>query len=480
MPKITRISDFVWELKQDYKPGMKVPGRIYADSDLFDKAQQDKGIEQVANIAFLPGITNYSIAMPDIHWGYGFPIGGVAAMGMSEGVITPGGVGYDINCGVRLLRSDLDISDLEPHKQELADELNEATPKGVGSSSRLRITEREMYDVLTHGAKSVIDKGLGWQKDIDHIEEQGKLNGAMLENVSQKAVQRGLNQLGSLGSGNHFLEVQRVDKIFRNNEAEVFGLFEGQIVIMIHSGSRGFGHQVCTDYIKVMDRYIKDRKIELPDRQLAYAPLDSQEGKDYYSAMACAVNYAFCNRQSLAHWTRTSFEHVFSKDSKELGMSVVYDVAHNIAKFEDHEVGGITKKLCVHRKGATRAFGPGAKGLPDDYKQTGQPVFIPGDMGTESYILVGTDRAMKETFGSTCHGAGRVMSRSQAKKQIRGKTLKEELEDKGILVRAGNIGLLSEEAPAAYKDVSRVVNVCEGAGISLKVARLKPLIVIKG
>lgn len=480
MKNIKKVSEFVWELETSYKPGMLTTGRIYADQELFNKAQEDKGLEQVANVGFLPGIIGPSIAMPDIHWGYGFPIGGVAAMDAAKGVITPGGVGFDINCGVRLLRSELTIDDLMPVKSELADELDNAIPKGVGSGSRLRLSELELEQVLREGATSIIEKGLGQPEDVEHIEENGRLAGAEPGNVSQKSVQRGLNQLGSLGAGNHFLEVQRVDRIFRSKEAQAFGIFEGQIVIMIHSGSRGFGHQVCADYIKVMDRYSKENQIDLPDRQLAYAPLDSRQGKDYYSAMACAVNYAFSNRQCLAHWARKAFEQVFGKDQKMLQMDVVYDVSHNIAKYEEHEIDGRKVKLCVHRKGATRAFGPGQKELPDDYRKTGQPVFIPGDMGTESYILVGTERAMTETFGSTCHGAGRAISRSQAKKLIRGKTLKEELESKGILIRAGNIGLLSEEAPAAYKDVARVVDVCEGAGISLRVARLKPLIVIKG
>lgn len=480
MTSVNKLSDFVWELDTSFKPGMRTTGKVYADWDIFKKAQEDKGLEQVANVAFLPGLVNSSIAMPDIHWGYGFPIGGVAAMDMNEGVITPGGVGFDINCGVRLLRSELSIDDLEPFKSELAEQLNNDIPKGVGSHSRIKLSEPEMEEVLLQGASAIIAKGLGWPEDVEHIEENGRLEGALPENVSQKAVQRGLNQLGSLGAGNHFIEVQRVDEIFKSEEADAFGIFEGQIVVMIHSGSRGFGHQVCTDYIKVMDKYSRENNIELPDRQLAYAPLNSQEGKDYYSAMACAVNYAFSNRQCLAHWTRKAFEQAFDKDAKDLGMSLVYDVAHNIAKFENQEVNGKIKKLCVHRKGATRAFGPGREELPDDYKTIGQPVFIPGDMGTESYVLAGTRHAMEETFGSTCHGAGRVMSRSQARKQIRGKTLKQELEDKGILIRAGNVNLLSEEAPAAYKDVARVVDVCEGAGISLKVARLKPLLVIKG
>jgi tRNA-splicing ligase RtcB len=481
MTAIKQISEFEWELSIDYKPGMKVPGKIFADKELFEKALGDKGIEQVANVAFLPGIVGYSMAMPDIHWGYGFPIGGVAATDPTQnGVISPGGVGFDINCGVRLLRTDINLQQFKQKAAELMDELGATIPKGVGGKSRLRLTRSELTELLGRGSSWIIEKDFGWPEDIEHTEEKGRMKGADPGKVSQRAIDRGENQVGSLGAGNHFLEVQVVDQILRPEIAEAFGFFKDQVVVMIHSGSRGFGHQVCTDYVKIMDSLDKRLGIELPDRQLACAPTDSPEGKDYFAAMACAVNYAFSNRQCLSHLARKAFERIFKKSDRELGMSLVYDVAHNIAKFEKHVVNGAEKELCVHRKGATRAFGPGHKDLPQKYQKTGQPVFVPGDMGTASYVLVGTDKAMELSFGSTCHGAGRQKSRAKARKEIRGNELKKALEEKGIMIRAGNIGLLSEEAPEAYKDVSEVVNVCEGAGISLKVAKLKPLGVVKG
>lgn len=480
-PVIKKLSDYKWEIDTSYKPGMKVPGLIFADEELIKKAEEDKGIEQVANVAFLPGIVEKSIAMPDIHWGYGFPIGGVAATSVSDnGVISPGGVGFDINCGVRLLKSKLSSEDLKPKTNLLMDNLEQLIPKGVGGKGRIKLTDTEMKEVLTQSLSWLVKKGIGWEEDIGLTEEKGAMLGANPAKVSSRAIERGEAQLGSLGAGNHFLEIQRVDKIFRKDVADVFGLFENQIVAMIHTGSRGFGHQVCSDHLHIMDALDIRLGINLPDRQLSCAPTDSPEGKNYFAAMACAVNFAFSNRHCLTHWARTAFERTFNKDAKELGLSLVYDVAHNIAKFETHEINGKKTKLCVHRKGATRAFGPGQAGIPEKYRSVGQPVFVPGDMGTESYVLVGTDKAMKESFGSTCHGAGRALSRKRAKKEVKGRDLKRSLEESGIQIRAGNIGLLAEEAPIAYKDVSRVVDVCEGAGISLKVACLKPLGVIKG
>jgi len=477
---LERLSDHVWKIPTDYKPGMRVPGIVYASEELLLKAQEDKALEQVVNVAFLPGIISASYAAPDIHWGYGFPIGGVAATDLDEGVISPGGVGFDINCGVRLLRSDLVAKEHVRSIEKLMYEIARNVPKGVGSRGKIRLKRKEMAKMMTQGVAWAIKNGYGWPDDAERVEESGTLAGADPDKVSTRAYERGQDQAGTLGAGNHFIEIQEVSEVFDRDAAERFGLFEGQLVVMIHSGSRGVGHQVCTDYIKVMDRVVNRLGIDLPDRQLGCAPVRSPEGKDYYSAMACAVNYAFINRQILAHWVRESFENVLNKSAEDLGMSLLYDVSHNIAKIEEHLVDGIKKKVCVHRKGSTRAFGPGNPLVPKVYRDIGQPVLVPGDMGSASYVLVGTGKAMQEMFGSTCHGAGRVMSRSQAKRRVRGHELKSELEAKGIKVIAGNMGLLAEEAPEAYKDVSQVVDVCHLAGISTKVAKLKPMGVLKG
>ena len=459
---------------------MRVPGLVFADDALIEKAQNDRALDQVINVSFLPGIIKASMAMPDIHWGYGFPIGGVAATDLDEGVISPGGVGFDISCGVRLLRTDLTAEETRPVLRDLLRELTYNVPKGVGSRGKIKANRRELSDLMTKGARWAVEKGYGWDEDIEFIEERGCLQGADPDKVSDKAFTRGKDQAGTLGAGNHFLELQKVTEIYEPGAASVLGLHQGQLAVMIHSGSRGLGHQVCTDYIKVIDQAMKKMGIVVPDRQLACAPLQSEEGKNYYKAMAAAANYALTNRQCLAHWVRVSFQNVFKKSAESLGMGLVYDISHNTAKFEEHQINGEKKKVCVHRKGATRAFGPNHPDLPGPYKEIGQPVIIPGDMGTCSYVLVGTEKAMESSFGSTCHGAGRAMSRSKAKKQIWGKDLHKQLTESGIHIRAGSMPGFAEEAPQAYKDVDEVVNAVTGAGLAKKVARLKPVVVIKG
>lgn len=478
--QIRKLSPYCFEIPQSSRAGMRVHGIVFADDALIQKAQEDKALEQVANVAFLPGIISASFAMPDIHWGYGFPIGGVAATDIKEGVISPGGVGFDISCGVRLLRTNLTAEETRPMLRDLMHELVRNVPKGVGSRGKIKAPYNEMRELMTKGAKWAVNKGYGWDDDLKFTEEEGCLSGSDPDKVSDKAFKRGADQAGTLGAGNHFLELQEVVEIYDEKAAGVLGLHKGQLTVMIHSGSRGVGHQICSDYIKVMEKVTRELNISLPDRQLACAPIESDEGKDYYKAMAAAVNYALTNRHCLAHWVRESFQNVLRKSAESLGMSLVYDVSHNIAKFEDHEINGEKKRVCVHRKGATRAFGPNHPILPEAYKEIGQPVIIPGDMGTCSYVLVGTEEAMKCSFGSTCHGAGRVMSRTKAKKIIRGDQLKQELESRGILVQAGHMALLAEEAPQAYKDVTEVVDVCQGAGLSKKVVQLKPMGVLKG
>lgn len=478
---IKKVDDFTYIISKSYKAGMRVKGIVFADEELFELAEADRALEQVANVAFLPGIVKASFSMPDIHWGYGFPIGGVAATDPEQdGVISPGGVGFDISCGVRLLRSDMLFSEASKYMDNIMNALAVSIPKGVGSKGRIRTNQEDMEKICRKGAVWAVENGYGWPEDLECIEEGGMLKGADPSKVSKKAIERGSNQPGTLGAGNHFLEIQEVEKIFDRGTAEAFGLFEGQMAIMIHSGSRGFGHQICTDYLKVMDAATRKYGFNLPDRQLACAPVNSQEGRDYYAAMACAVNYALCNREVLAHWVRVSLEKAMGKSANSLGLSLVYDVSHNIAKMEKHKVNEETKLLCVHRKGATRAFGPGHPDLPAKYSKTGQPVIIPGDMGSASYVLVGTKEGEEIAFSSTCHGAGRVMSRAEAKKRVRGEKLKSELESRDIRIVSGSIALLAEEAPEAYKDVDKVVNVCEGAGLSRKVAKLRPRGVFKG
>lgn len=477
---LTKKSDYLFEIPMSYKQGMRVPGLVFADEALLELALQDQALEQVVNVAFLPGIINASMAMPDIHWGYGFPIGGVAAVDIDSGVVSPGGVGFDISCGVRLMRTDLEAGKEAGKLAGLLDALTALIPKGVGSTGPIKLSKTTIREVFVGGAKWAIKSGYGLEQDLRHIEHNGTHSGANPDKVSEHALHRGLDQSGTLGAGNHFIEVQEVSEIYDQETATAFGLLQGQIVIMVHSGSRGVGHQICTDYVKVMGAAVRKYGYDLPDRQLACAPLDSPEGRDYLGAMTCAANYALANRQCLGHWVRLACEKTFGAGSIKLGLDLVFDVSHNLATIEEHEIEGIRRRVCVHRKGATRAFGPGHESLPAEYKKVGQPVIIPGDMGRASYVLAGTDIAMQTTFGSTCHGAGRLMSRAQAKKQISGTELRARLERQGVIVKAGKMALLAEEAPDAYKDVSRVVDVCEGAGISKKVARLKPLGVLKG
>jgi len=477
---LNRIDDYRWEIPRSYRPGMRVPGLIYASPTLLGKIRSDQAPEQVANVAFLPGIVGHSLAMPDIHWGYGFCIGGVAATSLENGVVSPGGVGFDINCGIRLIRTNLTQKEVKPKIELLVNELFRAIPSGVGSKGKIRISYNEMRDVLRRGSKWAIEKGFGWEEDILFTEEEGCMKDANPYLVSKHALERGKPQLGTLGSGNHFLEIQVVDKIYDPKIADKLGLEEGQITVMIHTGSRGFGYQVCTDYLVTMQKAVKKYAIQLPDRQLACAPINSPEGRNYYAAMACAANYAWVNRQCIMHWTREVFARIFQAPAKELGMGLIYDVSHNIAKIEEHNFNGKKMKLCVHRKGATRAFPPFHPDIPKKYREIGQPVLIPGDMGRCSYCLVGTEKAMQDTFGSTCHGAGRVMSRTSARKQARGRDIQQELREKGIIVKAESRGTLAEEMSDAYKDVSEVVEVMHRTGISKKVARMRPLGVIKG
>ncbi|MBC7293332.1 MAG: RtcB family protein [Thermoleophilia bacterium] len=476
---LKRVSDVVWELPAS--GSMRVPGRIYADEELLKFLADDQSLTQVRNVAHLPGILRYSLAMPDIHFGYGFPIGGVAAFRVDEGVVSPGGVGYDINCGCRLLATNLTYADIKDKVRTLVDQLFRDVPSGVGSSGAIaKLSRTELEKLLVEGASWAVARGYGSAADLEHTEAQGRLPGADPEVVSDRAYTRGLDQVGTLGSGNHFLEIQVVEEIFDQEAAAVYGLHEGQVTLMIHCGSRGFGYQICEDYLEVMEAASRRYGIDLPDRQLACAPVESPEGRRYLAAMACAANYAWANRQMIMHLTEEALLHALRISPRELGLRLVYDVAHNIAKLEEHEVDGRRVKACVHRKGATRAFGPGHPEVPPDYRQVGQPVLIPGDMGTASFVCKGTTAAMEETFGSTCHGAGRVLSRAQALKQAKGRAIDRELAAQGIVVRSQGRKTLGEEMPEAYKDVERVVATMDRAGISPRVARMRPLGVIKG
>jgi tRNA-splicing ligase RtcB len=479
--RLRKVDDYRWEIGRDYKPGMRVPGLIYADEHMLEFILNEQAPEQVANVAFLPGIVGKSLAMPDIHWGYGFPIGGVAATRIDDGVISPGGVGFDINCGVRLLRTNLSEEEVRPELEGLLSRLFGDIPSGLGSEGRIRLKEKGLDDILVKGAAWAVGHGYGNEEDLELTEEGGCLGGADPDEVSEKAKKRGIPQAGTLGSGNHFLEIQVVEEIYEPAIARIYGIEEmGQVLILIHTGSRGFGYQVCDDYLKTMGAAMKKYDISLPDRQLACAPVKSPEGQAYLSAMACAANYAWANRQCITHWTRECFADVLDMSPQDLGMRLVYDVAHNIAKIEEHTVDGNRLRLCVHRKGATRAFPAGHRDVPSRYRSVGQPVLIPGDMGRCSYIAIGTERAMEETFGSTCHGAGRVKSRSEAKRILRGVDIAAELAAKGIIVKAASRSSLAEEASQAYKDVTEVVHIAEGAGICRKVAKARPLGVIKG
>jgi tRNA-splicing ligase RtcB len=479
--QLNKLSEYKFEIPKTYKAQMRTSGIVYADDKMIDRVRADNSLEQVANVATLPGIVGQSMAMPDIHWGYGFPIGGVAAMSEEDGVISPGGVGYDINCGVRLLRTDLELNEVQPKIKDLIDTVFMNVPSGVGSKGKVRLNRDDLENVLAKGAKWAVDHSYGWSSDPENLEQSGCLDMADPSEVSQKAKDRGMPQLGSLGAGNHFLEVQKVDKIFEPEIAKSFGITgENQVVTMIHTGSRGCGHQIASDSLGEMRSAIRKYDISLPDSQLACAPVHSKEGEAYFKAMACAANYAWANRQMICHWVRESFEKVFGRKAEDMGMSIVYDVAHNIAKLEEHEHEGKRVKLYIHRKGATRAFAKGREELAAKYRDVGQPVIIPGDMGTASYVLVGTETAMKESWGSTCHGAGRVMSRKAAVRRFRPAQVRDLLNSRGIYVRSATKEGLTEEAPDAYKDIDHVVRICQGAGITKMVARMKPIGVMKG
>ncbi len=481
MNMLRRLDAYRWEIPVEYKRGMKVPGIVYASEIMLEAILRDQALEQVANVAFLPGIVRASLAMPDIHWGYGFPIGGVAATRVSDGVVSPGGVGYDINCGVRLLKTDLVKSEISSRLDALVERLFHNIPSGVGSEGRLKPAKKEIAALLVEGAGWAVRHGMGTSDDLDATEDNGCIEGADPSAVSDRAMTRGLPQAGSLGSGNHFMEVQAVTDIYDDAAAAVMGIrHKGQVLVLIHTGSRGLGHQVCTDYLKTMERAATRYDINLPDRQLACAPVEFPEGRQYLAAMRCAANFAWCNRQHIAHWVREAFVDIFGGTAETLGLRQIYDVAHNIAKIERHMVEGKQTALCVHRKGATRAFGPGHPALPARYKTIGQPVLIPGDMGRYSYVAVGTDAAMEQTFGSTCHGAGRLLSRSASRKAVRGGDVAAALRRRNILVRTGDVPALAEEASESYKDVAEIIEVVAGAGICRTVARAEPLAVIKG
>jgi len=477
--KIKKIGPCSWELNKDAKAGMRVPSRLFLSDKLLNQVEEG-AIEQAANMAFLPGIYKYSIALPDMHFGYGFPIGGVAALDYKEGGLSPGGIGFDINCGVRLLRTNLEFEEIKPKIKELLESIFKNVPSGVGEVGKIKLNFSQLDEVLEKGVKWAVDNGYGTKKDMEHLEEQGGMKGANSEKVSGSAKKRGAPQLGTLGAGNHFLEIQVVDKILQPDIAKVFGIEKlGQVTVMIHTGSRGFGHQVCTDYLRILESKFRDEIRKLPDRELVYAPAGTKECEDYFSAMAASANYAWTNRQMIMHWVRESFVKILGMRLEDIGLDVVYDVAHNIGKIEEHDIDGKKIKVYMHRKGATRTFPPGSLDIPKDHQKVGQCVIIPGSMGTASYVLVGAETA-KETFYSTAHGAGRVSSRAKMLRGIRGEDVARELNKKGISVRAATWKVLAEEADAAYKDIDEVVRTTQEAGISKIVARLIPIAVMKG
>jgi len=478
---IKRISNVEHRIEAGFKPGMKVPVTIYANDELLTKMLTDRTIDQAVNVAHLPYVYKHVIVLPDGHEGYGFPIGGVAASDAEKGVVSPGGVGYDINCGVRLIRTNLTEDQVRPHLKELLQTLYKMVPSGLGSQAIIKLSASDLDNVLTEGVKWAISKGYGWEQDREMCEEQGVMEGADPSAVSNTAKSRGAPQLGSLGSGNHFLEVQKVDKIFDREAASKYGITdERQIVVLVHTGSRGLGHQVCSDYLRIIETASKKYGINLPDRELACAPIYSKEAENYMKAMAASLNFAWSNRQMITHWVREAFRKVFKMTEEDLGMRLVYDVAHNIAKYEYHDVNGSTKKVIVHRKGATRAFPAGNEAIPVEYREVGQPVLIPGSMGTSSWVLKGTEKAMKLSFGSTAHGAGRMLSRAAAVRAYTADKIKRELEAKGVFIEAASWRGVAEEAPAAYKDVDQVAEVSHEVGIATKVARLVPIGVVKG
>jgi len=478
---LIRRDEFRFEIPRSHRSCMSTSAVIYSDDKMIQSVKQDNAPEQAANVACMPGIVGKSLAMPDIHWGYGFPIGGVAAFDAEKGVISPGGIGYDINCGVKLVRTNLAIEDVKKDVKQLIDTIFENVPSGVGEKGKIRLTPRQIDDVLEGGAGWAVSQGYGWEKDMESCEENGCMKTADASKVQERAKQRGAPQLGTLGGGNHFLEVQRVDKIFDHEAAKAMGIDAvDQITIMIHTGSRGCGHQIASDYIRVMEGALRTYGIKVPDRQLACAPVNSTEGQDCFAAMSAGANYAWANRQMILHWVRESFERVFNRSSEDLGLDVVYDVCHNICKQEEHTIDGRRSKVYVHRKGATRAFDTSRAEVPQKYRGIGQPVLIPGDMGSASYVLVGTEGAMAETYGSTCHGAGRMLSRTAATRRFSYHDVVEMMRARGIYVNAASKEGIVEEAPGAYKDVDAVVRVAHGAGISKMVARMVPLGVMKG
>ncbi|MFA7709869.1 MAG: RtcB family protein [Candidatus Neomarinimicrobiota bacterium] len=477
--ELHKISEQVWEISKS--GSMRVPGRIFASDKLMQSIRSDESLKQVANVAQLPGIIGYSFAMPDIHWGYGFPIGGVAAFDIEEGIISPGGVGYDINCGVRLMRTNLTLADLKKSVKDLIAGIFSNVPSGIGSHGAIRkLSRRDLEQVALEGASWAVKNGFGDSADLEYIEDRGQLAGGDPSIISQRAFERGADQVGTLGSGNHFIEIGKVADIFDQVAADTMGIFKDKLVIILHTGSRGFGYQICDDFIKTTLNATRKYEIQIPDRQLACAPLKSPEGRDYLAAMRSAANFAFANRQVIASLIENSMMKTLGISPSEIGFRPVWDIAHNIAKIEEHQFGTKNTRVCVHRKGATRAFGPDHPDLPEVYRKIGQPVLIPGDMGTESFLCVGTTIAMQETFGSACHGAGRVLSRHQAKAKARGIDLYKTLAESGVYVMAEQKGTIAEEMPFAYKDVSEVVETMNAAGIIRKVARFKPLGVIKG
>lgn len=475
-----KISDYEWEIPQSFRSDMRVAVRLFMTERLLNAALDDLSLEQAVNVATLPGLAGPVVVMPDMHQGYGFPIGGVAATIFPQGVISPGGIGYDINCGVRLLSSSILLEEAFPFFDKLATALNANCPSGMGKAGSITLKRGELEAVCRQGAGWVVNKGMGSTEDLHRTEENGCVDGADPRWVSERAKERGSDQLGTLGSGNHFIEVDVIDQILDEDAAQAMGLVEGCLVLQFHCGSRGLGHQVCSDYVQEFQSAVRRYGIQLPDRELVCAPMDSQEGQHYLAAMRSAANFAFCNRQILAHMARRAFEQVLAGKVRNFHLQQVYDIAHNMGKIETHVIEGHSIKVCVHRKGATRAFGPGMTGLPDEFQRIGQPVLVPGSMGTASWVLAGTTGSMERSYGSSCHGAGRVMSRSQAKREVRGERLRDTLEQQGIHIRAGSLSGLAEEAPQAYKDVDDVVETVSGAGIAHKVARLRPVIVVKG
>lgn len=477
---LNQINRYEWEIPKSYRADMRVPVRIFATRQLLEQIKGDKSLEQAVNAATLPGLVDRVVVMPDVHQGYGFPIGGVAATQLPHGIISPGAIGYDINCGVRLLGSQIEYEAVKKHLPGLADSLNRLCPSGVGKKGHLRMKIADLEKVCRKGSRWALNQGYATEADLRRTEEGGNLEGADPIKVSKRAKDRGRSQLGTLGAGNHFIEVGIIDQVFHPTAAQAMGLIEGNLSVMIHCGSRGFGHQICTDYVRDFQSAVNRYAIKLPDRELVCAPLDSPEGEAYLAAMRCAANYAFANRQVLTHYARMAFEEALAGKIGNWHLHQVYDIAHNMGKIETHMVEGQDVEVCVHRKGATRAFGPGFQELPEEYRQIGQPVQVPGSMGTASWVLVGTKESMMRSFGSTCHGAGRTMSRSKAKKSIWGEDLRKELQGQGIQIRAGSMAGLAEEAPQAYKDVDAVVDTVQNAGIANKVARLRPVAVIKG